>query len=212
MTSTDKFYVYALIDPINSIPFYVGKGCGQRAYKHLTGNDTNNVLKVKYIKNIRSLGFEPEIKFLATDLNESVAYNLESNFIKFIANRFLYFTNKIGVSKDAYCKINMNYDDAVLIKHRKKSSRIYTPLSAKQKNKISEKLKGRKLTPEHCKNISDYLTGKGFHLSKEELVELRQTLTIHEIANKFGISITPIKKLLQKYKIYKYGLATKVVM
>ena len=124
MTSTDKFYVYALIDPINRIPFYIGKGCGRRAYKHLTGNDTNNVLKVKYIKNIRPLGFEPE----------------------------------------------------------------------------------------HCKNISDYLTGKGFHLSKEELVELRQTLTIYEIANKFGISVTPIKKLIQKYKIYKYGLATKVVM
>lgn len=91
MCQADKFYVYALIDPINRIPFYVGKGCGHRAYKHLTEADTNNVLKVKYVKNIRSLGFEPEVKFLATDLNESVAYNLESNFIKFIANRFFIF-------------------------------------------------------------------------------------------------------------------------
>lgn len=211
MCQADKFYVYALIDPINRIPFYVGKGCGHRAYKHLTGADTNNILKVKYVKNIRSLGFEPEVKFLATDLNESVAYNLESNFIKFIANRFLYFTNKIGVSKDAYCKINMNFNNTVLLKSRK-STRVYTPLSKEQKTKISEKLKGRKLTESHCKNIANYLTGKGFYLSKEELVELRQTLTIPEIANKFGISVTPIKKLIQKYKIYKYGLTTKVVM
>lgn len=105
----------------------------------------------------------------------------------------------------------MNFNNTVLLKPRK-STRVYTPLSKEQKTKISEKLKGRKLTESHCKNIANYLTGKGFYLSKEELVELRQTLTIPEIANKFGISVTPIKKLIQKYKIYKYGLTTKVVM
>jgi hypothetical protein len=27
--------LYCLIDPINNLPFYVGKGCGNRAFSHL---------------------------------------------------------------------------------------------------------------------------------------------------------------------------------
>lgn len=36
--SENRFYVYALIDPINRIPFYIGKGAGSRAYDHLKGH------------------------------------------------------------------------------------------------------------------------------------------------------------------------------
>lgn len=31
----NKYYVYALSDPVNIMPFYIGKGCGKRAYTHL---------------------------------------------------------------------------------------------------------------------------------------------------------------------------------
>lgn len=201
--SDDKFYVYGLICPINHMPFYIGKGCGRRAYNHLTRTDNSNALKTKYIENLRMLGFEPQVKFLATGLNESFAYNLENNFIKFIAARFLYFTNKVGVANGSYCTTNINYKNIFSIKQRK-SSRIYKPLTDEQKENISKKLKGRKLPESHRKNISNYRMGKGFSLTQNELLELRKTFTVKEIAEKFGISIGPIKKLIKKYKQYKY--------
>ena len=45
----NKYYVYALIDPINSLPFYIGKGCNNRAWQHLKDNETCNKKKLNYI-------------------------------------------------------------------------------------------------------------------------------------------------------------------
>lgn len=31
------YYIYALVDPINNVPFYVGKGKNKRVFSHLRG-------------------------------------------------------------------------------------------------------------------------------------------------------------------------------
>ena len=49
-TTDNYYYVYVLVDPINRIPFYVGKGKGNRMYQHLKG-DKGNKKKVRYIEN-----------------------------------------------------------------------------------------------------------------------------------------------------------------
>lgn len=198
----NKFYVYALVCPINKVPFYVGKGCGARAFAHLNGKDKNNNKKLQYIQNLRNLGFEPEVHFAFTNLSENEAYNYETNFIKFMANHFLYFTNKVGVAKNAYCNSNIKYRNLSLDK-KKKSSRIYYPLNKTIKKKISASLHGRKLSDTHRKAISDYLTGRGLYISKEDLIELRKTLTIQQIAEKFNVSIQPIKRLIRTHKLFK---------
>ena len=77
------YYVYGLIDPRNDLPFYIGKGKGNRALSHLQNkSDINQIAKNK-INKIRSIGLEPYIKYYHNNiLCEQEAYDLEENLIE----------------------------------------------------------------------------------------------------------------------------------
>jgi hypothetical protein len=77
------FYVYALVNPINNVIFYIGKGSKSRAYDHLKPSGWGNNLHKKHtIENIRSCGKEPLVMFLHENLEEHVAFQLEIEEIK----------------------------------------------------------------------------------------------------------------------------------
>jgi hypothetical protein len=80
----NEHYVYALIDPINDVPFYIGKGKGYRAWKHLKPYQKTNKKKLKYIENIRQLGFEPIVKKIIENLSNEDALLFESFYIKYM--------------------------------------------------------------------------------------------------------------------------------
>ncbi|MBS6346140.1 MAG: GIY-YIG nuclease family protein [Alloscardovia omnicolens] len=75
-------YVYALIDPRTSIPFYVGKGRGERfashgyeAYYYSEQDDNNNTgAKVTKINEIRKAGLEPEIWIIRHGMKSDTEY------------------------------------------------------------------------------------------------------------------------------------------
>lgn len=78
------YYVYALIDPRNEQPFYIGKGTGNRAKTHLYSKRTkkdSNLFKENKIDKIRSEGHEPEVRILVDNLEESAAYDMEREYI-----------------------------------------------------------------------------------------------------------------------------------
>ncbi len=78
LVEENNHYVYALIDPINKVPFYIGKGKNKRAWDHIRGYDTRNIKKVSYIKNIRMLGFEPEIHIIKSNMTNEASRKYES--------------------------------------------------------------------------------------------------------------------------------------
>jgi hypothetical protein len=77
------YYIYALIDPRNNMPFYIGKGTGKRAQTHLWDmSRSDNIHKENKIYAIRKIGLEPQIEYLAEDIiDENLAYKMEEDLI-----------------------------------------------------------------------------------------------------------------------------------
>lgn len=77
----NPFYIYALKDPTQkpAMPFYIGKGTGNRAWEHhLTIDDSE---KGKRIQAIQSAGQSVLHTILANDLTEHQALKLEAELI-----------------------------------------------------------------------------------------------------------------------------------
>jgi len=74
------YYVYVLVNPIDGLIFYVGKGKGKRALAHL--QDGRRSRKVEVIKQIRAAGMTPKIDILAHGLkDEAAAFRIEAGVI-----------------------------------------------------------------------------------------------------------------------------------
>lgn len=87
--SSTAYYVYLLLYPETGIPFYVGKGKGDRYSQHLqeTEATTCNVFKYRVISQIRAEGREPVAQIYRCDLTEFDALELETYLIAQIGRR-----------------------------------------------------------------------------------------------------------------------------
>jgi len=137
------YYVYALIDPINKLPFYFGKGKGNRAYSHLK-NEKTNLKKIETIKNIRALGLEPIVGFLIENIDEKTAYKVEYDCIKIAKKIYgIEITNKSGLiipPSRKGCKLSEKTKLKISISTKGKTK---IPMSNETKEKLSLINKGR---------------------------------------------------------------------
>jgi len=85
----NEFYVYLLCYPITELPFYVGKGKGNRAWKHSKFVKSNGCNSFKYnvIRKINEQGLEPIIKIIDSNLSEQIAFELEMFMIDMLGRR-----------------------------------------------------------------------------------------------------------------------------
>lgn len=76
------WFVYILYDTRNGNPFYVGKGDKRRLKATLNVNAGANALKKKFLKEIRAVGLEPELKIVGEHLTETAALDQEKHLIE----------------------------------------------------------------------------------------------------------------------------------
>lgn len=103
------YYVYLYSDPVTKVPFYVGKGKGNRAFAHL--HDGSKSEKTRKIAEIQARGNQPLIEILAFGLDEGTAYKVEAAAIDLLGLKNL--TNKqAGHESSLYGRIEVSDLDA----------------------------------------------------------------------------------------------------
>ncbi len=78
-----RYYVYCLVDPRDSTIFYVGKGRGNRVFEHAKNavEQDDSTLKLDTIREIIAQGYDVKYYILRHDLDEYIAYKIESIII-----------------------------------------------------------------------------------------------------------------------------------
>jgi hypothetical protein len=153
------YYIYALFDPIKRVPFYIGKGKGNRAYSHLNNRDKCNQRKIARIAEIRSSGVEPEVHFIAEEIeDEKIAYAIEYAMIQQAKPFFnIELTNRVGIDLRPPSRLGASMPESakmaisIAVKNRPKTKK-----TEEQKRTLSVALKGKKKPPRtevHKSNI-----------------------------------------------------------
>jgi hypothetical protein len=201
----------------NYEPFYVGKGKGQRYLVHLKGwaYKYKNPHLYNRISNIKSDGFEPIVMILKNNILQEDALAIEAKLINELGTRKNISQIKLGplvnlkldgkvqrfsdetkqkISESARTRKRKSHSDETKQKMRLASAN-FTEEQRKQKSeRISKKIKGKKLSEQQCERLS--LLHKGKKLSDEQKEKLRITSTgrKHSPESLLKMSLWQIKK------------------
>lgn len=205
--SMEKFdyYVYALVDPRNGAPFYIGKGRGRRSKAHAWGCTRGvNPWKDNIIDKVAREGFEIDVVFFSNNLSEEDAFITEKVMIRmhgfkksggllvnlsnggegqsgyhhtFETKRKI--SEKVRGTKNGFYGRSHSEESRLEIgaAHRGKT------ISEEQREEISKFQRGRKRTKEHRKRISEALKGKTKspeHARKVGLAHKGKTISIEQ--------------------------------
>jgi len=189
----NKFYVYGLYEKdVISRPFYIGKGCGKRMYKHLYPSHRNNRnphRRNKILKIINNGGIVIP-KIIQDNLTEEEAFDLENLLINEL------YDDLTNINKDWGLGAPSGENNPKYWKNKSRSDET--------KNKISNSLSNRSLSKDHKKNISKAQKNEEGNrssvLTKEEVSEIKYLLKNtnmyqKEIAKKYDICETAISNI-----------------
>lgn len=115
-----EYYVYALINPIDQKPFYIGKGIGNRVFNHKNcalKEDTSN-LKLDTIREIINNGFDIHHLIIRHGLTEKESFEVEASLIDF-GNRFGFEFSNLVLGHHSNGKGLMTTDEIIRIHNAK---------------------------------------------------------------------------------------------
>lgn len=167
------YYIYALLDPRNNLPFYIGKGKNGRKNDHLSRKLHANKYKQHVIEQIRNDGIEPIISVLFENiLDEDYAYELETLEIAKYGRRI----DGSGILTNLTAGGRGTKRTIRTVEHRKKLgwSKGKT-LPESQKLAISNSMKNRKVSDSAKENIRKSRIGK--RLSQKSIEKISSSLT-----------------------------------
>lgn len=167
------YYIYALIDPRDDLPFYVGKGKGGRKFDHLKRVNQANKYKQHVIEQIRAEGLEPSIVVLIDGIHdEEEAYNQEESVVASYGRRIDgsgILTNLTSGGRGTKRTIRTE-------EHRKKLGWSKgTHLQESHKQSISKGMKGRIPSKEHRESIRQ--SRLGVEISEDSKKKISESLT-----------------------------------
>lgn len=120
-----KFYVYALIDPLDNSPFYIGKGSGDRAYEHEKEARRGGCTpKCKKILEILCAGREIKVEIVRRFHKEDAAYAHEERLIKKIGIENLTNLAPGGRNPYAHKTDEQREWDATIVRLHSKISKV----------------------------------------------------------------------------------------
>lgn len=164
------YYVYHLVNPETKLPFYVGKGKGNRCKQHFT--DKFEYAKNKrlngHIRKLRESGIQPIIVKYKENLTESDAYDLEESEIRkygrigfeeggILMNLLLEARPPVLRGEDNGFYGRHHTEETRRILSEKHKGKTHTE---ETKQKMSEKRKGVPKSEEHRRKIGEKSRGR----------------------------------------------------
>lgn len=199
-----NYYVYVLIDPRTSQPFYVGKGKGNRYKAHLneTKETTINVKKFNKIQSIRSCGLEPLVEIIEQFKSEDEAYQLEMLLISVTPDLTNIQPGGRGGQGNAEWKVNNPSSKTKGMTYEER----YGPEKAAWMRQVrAEQLKGRQFSEESRRRMSESALARD-HTYKQKSVTtpLGVFASLHEAAIAHAISDSAMCQRLNSPKYPEY--------
>jgi group I intron endonuclease len=187
-----KVFIYSLSHPITHEVRYVGKTVRPKARYNEHINDISSSHKANWIKLLLSQNLQPNMNILEECI-ETTWSEREKYWIKQYHN----LTNSTEGGEDGRLSKSV----------RKRLSKINSGkgnpnygkvVSQKTKDKLSDRLTGRKLSNEHKDNIS-----KGSH-KRSVIINGIQYISISDASRKLDISVTTIYDRINTNHITEY--------
>jgi len=218
----NRFYVYVLIDPITKVPFYVGKGYGDRDRSHIQETSRgviphgNKHLYYK-IKKILSNGKHVIIERLEVNLQEDISFLREAFYIKKWGRKDLGLGPLLNLTDGGEGQSGWIPDKAYKERMSVATSGENNGMFGKKhsdetKQKMREKASKRLFTPSMRKTWSEVKKGNknsfyGKHHSEETKKRIRYWAAKNAIrgkANSAYVNLDPIR-----YKLIDIFIRTK---